>query len=307
MKIVALLCKHGADPKITNKKFETPICIATKNKYTEIVELLAPETQQIILHRFDSESSRKVYQNKMRMISHDIQISTSMLVEDGSNQRELHSCDFSEFADDVLSPNTPSKSQPVPKPYQLPAKHKIASSTELPVFEDVLSNEERQNLNVTRIQRNNPFTRLKCERTKKVLQDIDNIAKHKERLPVLEAWIEKKSHSIAGVYQRRWVIVRGSYILWSDKLRVLRNPKSAKERKRFNNSINIMNIKNVTPVQDSKSQRKFTLIVGTSGIEGTHKEYLWKCATMEDRDYWVTGLRQHINHTKSVVAYLGTK
>ena len=174
-------------------------------------------------------------------------------------------------------------------------------------FEDNLTELEKTRLNTLRISVSNPFSKLKREGTKKMLQDIQEIAENKANLPVLEAWLEKKSSSLARGYQKRWVIVRGSHLLWSDIQRDIDNPKSMKERKKWNNSINIMSIKDIQPVTKGKTQRKFTLIVGTSGIKNKKKEYLWKCATKEDRDYWVMGLKKHINHMKSVVAYLGTK
>ena len=161
-------------------------------------------------------------------------------------------------------------------------------------FEDNLDDKERHKLETLRISRTNPFSRLTRQTTKKVLQDINDIAGKKDNLPVLEAWLEKKSSSLGKGWQRRWVIVRGSHLLWSDIQRDIKNPKNAKERKKFNNSINIMSIKDVSPVTKSKSQRKFTLIVGTSGIKNKNKEYLWKCATTEDRDYWVNGLNMLI-------------
>lgn len=122
----------------------------------------------------------------------------------------------------------------------------------------------------------------------------------------MEAWLEKKSTSITKNWQKRWSIVRGSYLLWSDIQRSIKDPKNPKERRKFNNSINLMTITDVSPVTKGKTQRKFTITVGGGG-KNKRKEYLWKCATKEDREYWVNGLKKHINHQKSIISFLGTK
>ena len=140
-------------------------------------------------------------------------------------------------------------------------------------FRDNLNESERTRLNTMTTSRTNPLSKLKRDATKKVLQDIQEIAENKESLPVLEAWLEKKSTSMGNGYQKRWVIVRGSHLLWSDIQRDTDNPKSATERKKFNNSVNLMAIKDIQLVTKGKTQRKFMLIIGTSGIKNTRKEY----------------------------------
>ena len=42
------MVQKGADPQITNKKFETALSIADDNNDEDITELLAPHTQEII-------------------------------------------------------------------------------------------------------------------------------------------------------------------------------------------------------------------------------------------------------------------
>lgn len=54
IKVCALLCKYRADPCITNKDFETPLTIAGDNRDDDIQELLAPDTQALIMNRLAS-------------------------------------------------------------------------------------------------------------------------------------------------------------------------------------------------------------------------------------------------------------
>jgi len=259
LKVVTLLSKYKANPEIKNKKDETALTIATENRDDDILELLSPDTQEIIRQRLGSGDSKA-----------GLDLPSTDINKDDTTRSEV----YHDMADDVLSDDDENGT---PKKYNV------------------------------RVSKPNAFSNLKRNNTRKVLGDMQQIQDNKDNLPILEAWLEKKSTSMARGYQRRWVIVRGSHLLWSDIQRDIKNPKDAKERRKFNNSINIMSIKDIQPVTKGKTQRKFTLIVGTSGIKNKRKEYLWKCATKEDRDFWVKGLQKHINHMKSVVAYLGTK
>ena len=158
----------------------------------------------------------------------------------------------------------------------------------------------------------NAFGKLKRNNTRKVLGEIQQIQEQKSSLPQLEGWLEKKSTSMARGYQKRWVAVSGSYILWSDWQRDIAETDvtSSKERKKWNNSINLMSIKDVQAVKEGKTQRKFKILMDTSDLKknkNKRKEYLWRCANKEDRDLWVDGLKKHIHHLKSMLSYLGTK
>lgn len=150
-----------------------------------------------------------------------------------------------------------------------------------------------------------PFATLKRVNTQQALNAIHDITSKKNKLPLLEAWLEKKQDHVPYQWQRRWVIVKDSHILWSDTQRKIKDPKNAKERKKFNNSVSLMTISEIKPVTKSKSQRKFIIVVGRDGMKGNKKrEYLWKCSTKDDRDNWVRGLQSHINHMHSIKAFL---
>ena len=174
-------------------------------------------------------------------------------------------------------------------------------------FERNLTDKSRLKLNALRVAKTNPFGKLKRDNTKRILSEISHITDGKRKLPTLNAWLEKKSKSMGRGYQKRWVIVKGSYLLWSDVQRDIKNPKNIKERNKWNNSVNLMQIKEVKPVLEGKTQRKFKIMIKMSGIKDKKREYLWKCATKEDRDFWVDSLKKHISQMKSMIAYLGTK
>eukprot|EP00486_Rosalina_sp_Unknown_P013371 CAMPEP_0201579198 /NCGR_PEP_ID=MMETSP0190_2-20130828/26613_1 /ASSEMBLY_ACC=CAM_ASM_000263 /TAXON_ID=37353 /ORGANISM="Rosalina sp." /LENGTH=356 /DNA_ID=CAMNT_0048013345 /DNA_START=25 /DNA_END=1092 /DNA_ORIENTATION=- len=59
LKMVTLLSKYLADPKIKNKNLETAITIAKDNNDFDIIELLAPETQKIIRQRLVTVGEQK--------------------------------------------------------------------------------------------------------------------------------------------------------------------------------------------------------------------------------------------------------
>ena len=80
---------------------------------------------------------------------------------------------------------------------------------------------------------------------------------------MLQAWLEKKSTTIGlRGYHKRWVMVKGSYLLWSDVQRDIKDVRNVKERKKWKNSINIMNIKDIQAVTAGKTQRKFKIFIG---------------------------------------------
>ena len=54
LKVVTVLSKHRADASIKNKKGETALTIAKDNNDADIIELLAPETQEVIRQRLAS-------------------------------------------------------------------------------------------------------------------------------------------------------------------------------------------------------------------------------------------------------------
>eukprot|EP01084_Bolivina_argentea_P156665 273030_1 len=106
-------------------------------------------------------------------------------------------------------------------------------------------------------------------------------------LPELNGWMEKKSASGFKSWQKRWIIVRKTHILWSKVMCDTQNPLDPNERKKFNNSITLLTIKDVRAVS-SKNKRKFDIITSS-------KIYHFKCKTSQQRNLWLNGLQLHLN------------
>eukprot|EP01084_Bolivina_argentea_P156664 273029_1 len=277
VKIVALLSKYLADAAITNKAYETPLTVASDNSDADIIELLAPDTLREIRKRISSMGFKHQTSAAMHSMADDILSDND---EEINSRRQLYSI----------------KEKPMYEIQQMPADYKT--------FDDKLNASEKMKMDVMRVVRQNPFNKLKNDNTKKALMEMEQIANAKGDLPILSGWLEKKQSSMPYQWQRRWVVVKGSHFLWSDIQRDINDAKNIKERKKFNNSISLMSVTEIKSVTKGKTQRKFTLNVGASK---KRKEYLWKCATKTDREYWVKGLKKHIAHTKAVVNYFGTK
>ena len=69
----------------------------------------------------------------------------------------------------------------------------------------------------------------------------------------------------------------------------------------INNSMNILNITELSPVREGKTQRKFRFVV-----DSRDKAYVFKAANESERDQWVAGMVKHKAQMKGVVTYLRT-
>lgn len=120
----------------------------------------------------------------------------------------------------------------------------------------------------------------------------------------LEGWLDKKKKRRRKGYDTRWVVLKGSYMLWGTEKIAAKDIRNVfRERKRFKNSVDIMHITNIQAVSDGKQQNKFSFIDGE-----TKKEYIWKVPMGTDaRDEWVQGLKDHQKHVKELVSYLQAK
>eukprot|EP00484_Ammonia_sp_Unknown_P030000 CAMPEP_0197051676 /NCGR_PEP_ID=MMETSP1384-20130603/26274_1 /TAXON_ID=29189 /ORGANISM="Ammonia sp." /LENGTH=460 /DNA_ID=CAMNT_0042484271 /DNA_START=36 /DNA_END=1418 /DNA_ORIENTATION=- len=258
IRIVALMTKYKADPEITDNSHRTALQIAMENHDEDIIELLSPHAQQLViqnLHTMDDAQQELMDNDEADIIDADIL--------------------------DEIEPDEPAEPEPVATTMTVGLKAGGSNKA--------------------------PFAPLKRVNTQAALEDLAAISKKKKSLPVLEAWLEKKQDHMPYQWQRRWVIVRESHLLWSEVQRTIQDPKNVNERKKFNNSVSLMAIKEIVPVTSSKSQRKFIMRLERDGSKNKAKEYLWKCASQSDRDFWVDGLRAHIKNIKSVMQFLTTE
>ena len=65
-----------------------------------------------------------------------------------------------------------------------------------------------------------------------------------------------------------------------------------------------MMISGVAVVEDSASQREFRFNVETFGDSPRTRQFVWKAKTTEERDYWVDGLKEHVQSFRNMVTHL---
>ncbi|ETO16254.1 hypothetical protein RFI_21099, partial [Reticulomyxa filosa] len=148
----------------------------------------------------------------------------------------------------------------------------------------------------------NPFNhRLKKNSTRLVLQQMETIQQEQAKLPVLEAFLEKKQPRAPYSWQKRWVVVKHGHMLWSDKQRDIVDASNSQERNKFNGQVSIMHIVEWGPIE-TRSNNKFYLIANTDKAQKRRFEF--KAVSEQDRDFWLKGIQAHINHEKKMIQYL---
>ena len=143
---------------------------------------------------------------------------------------------------------------------------------------------------------------LKRANTQKALNEIYSINTDGDELPLREGWLEKKQSSVPYSWNKRWCVVRASFMVWSDIQRTLVDPRDPEERRKFNNHINLLQVAEVRPVRKGKTHRKLVMVV-----RDKRKQIYWRCSSEYDRDFWVRALKKHVAHTRKLVDYLGTR
>ena len=74
------------------------------------------------------------------------------------------------------------------------------------------------------------------------------------------------------------------------------------ERLQWNGSLYLLHVKHITPMK-STAENKIELC-RIDPRKKSEKTYIWKCASTEDRDFWVMGLRQHQQYIKDMIQYM---
>lgn len=123
-----------------------------------------------------------------------------------------------------------------------------------------------------------------------------NLSQQMIELPILRAWMYKKSSAGFQSWQKRWVIVQRTHVLWSNKRVITDTPLDPTERKKFNNSITLLAIRDVRPI-NSKGRRKFDIVT-------ISKVYHWKANTAEERVLWIDGLHQYLQVLSNSMNFL---
>ena len=122
-------------------------------------------------------------------------------------------------------------------------------------------------------------------------------------LPKLEGFLGKKQPNGMKRYQRRWIVVKGAYILWAGKQIDIVNDASREERRKFRGSIHLMNIENIKPYA-SRQNNKF-IVTAKDAKTGKMRDYQFETVNQLQRDFWVTGLKQHKQRYQTVMRCLG--
>ena len=86
-------------------------------------------------------------------------------------------------------------------------------------------------------------------------------------------------------------------MLWSDRMMEIENGIDAEEKRRWNKTVKLSQIKDVSVVND-KQERKFSV-----SIKGKKRQYIWRCDTKFARDTWMSILEQHIQYSKQESMY----
>eukprot|EP01084_Bolivina_argentea_P227633 384453_1 len=92
---------------------------------------------------------------------------------------------------------------------------------------------------------------------------------------------------------KRWVIVKDSYLLWSNKHSEINNT--------FSGSLHLSAISHVLSV-NTKSQTQFKLIVNANTDQ--QNKYTFKCQSKQEKQLWIKGLKFHIIHAQSMIKYV---
>ena len=144
------------------------------------------------------------------------------------------------------------------------------------------------------------FAFVKTERNRKALEALTTLHQKSVNFPLIAAWLDKKNHAFPFNWHQRWVIVKESFILWTDFEAECGDPKVKKERNKFKH-ISLLQVDSVEPVNSGKDKRKFKVVVSTGNKT---KEYLWRCENEAKRNRWTMELQYRMEHAKSMVDFL---
>lgn len=130
------------------------------------------------------------------------------------------------------------------------------------------------------------------------LDDIQlTIRQSVKDLVPMKDWLFKKQSSPPYSWQKRWVVLRGGYLLWSDRQMTIENGITSEEKQRWNKCIKVGNISSVT-IHDSKKERKFCV-----NVCKVDRPYIFKATSKTERDKWMSVIQQHIEFSDFASVY----
>eukprot|EP01084_Bolivina_argentea_P111026 198199_1 len=254
-KIIDLLLKWGADARISNKERETAVTISSAFTDGTIYEMLSDSFEDTAPQLPRGRTNSVRFDALRELASHSI------------CELKQHSVD----AKEVLGVDSKGDKKGKDKKELTLKANKIAHS--------------------------NPFTGLGRRTTTHVHRVVDENLQLKP-LPELKAWLQKKKPG--GVvnldrYQRRWIVVKGAHMLWNDKQREIKNDADRRERKKFKGWIHLMTIDKISIIESPMHTKQYKFSVKAKDVkhDNTMRDYIFRCQSRKERDYWVNGLREH--------------
>merc|ERR1711971_239974 len=117
-----------------------------------------------------------------------------------------------------------------------------------------------------------------------------------KRIEPMSGWIERKQEHLPHAWLKRYVVLHGRYLLWSDRQMEVSldylgvGGVDETERKRWNHTIDISKMQKVEEVQTKKG-RRFRI-----KVKGHKKDYLFRAKDRKSRDQWVDSVRKSMQH-----------
>jgi len=149
------------------------------------------------------------------------------------------------------------------------------------------------------------FEFLKISTTKLAIRGL--LALNERAFPVESGWFEKKMASLPYSWKSRWVILKESWMLWSEIQVQCGDPKEKRERLKFEH-LSLFTVESVERVDTGKTHKKLRVtVLEGGGVIPKRREILWKCETAQERDRWVRTLKERVEHTKDVVHFLAAE
>ena len=105
-------------------------------------------------------------------------------------------------------------------------------------------------------------------------------------------WLDKKSKGLIGSFKKRWVLCMHGFLLWCDRQITVQGGIDKKEKRRWENCINLTRIQIVLPMETKKG-RKFKI-----QVLGIKRPYVFRAKNQQKRDEWVDGINEHIANIK---------
>ena len=147
--------------------------------------------------------------------------------------------------------------------------------------------------------------RLSQERRKKLLSIkqttesrrylLNERKKEEQTLAPLQGWLDKRRPKPPKIWQKRYVAVRANFLMWNDKaIRIHGDDDNSvlsnTEKRKWKKTVWLYDISNVERVMKHDGLQ---FLVNTKPKK--MHNYLFRCKSKDDVEYWILGLRQHIS------------